>query len=248
MYRFFLFLFSFLVLLSACGPSPEEIKVRKQLVADSIHAVQKRNQEIADSIKLTQEQQRVHQEKMEVGKSVRRSKLSNLLDQITKSLEKERNKLAQINEFQIGRSLTTKQQQLQDQTKKINELQLFKTNLEKAISNTYLHQPLPEQTSPEGTIRQLFLCAKKDDLTPLKYLLDPYGDFDGDAFALCLIEVYPQEAQQEWLANFENGRIMGEAVVKGQTATIEIAFGPSSNKLGTINLVKRMDYWYIQSF
>lgn len=248
MHRFFLFLFSFLVLLSACGPSPEEIKARKQFIADSIHAVQNRNQEIADSIKLAQEQQRVHQEKIEVGKSIRRAKLSNLLDQISKSLERERNKLVQINEFQIGRSLTTKQQQLHAQTEKVSELQLFKTNLEQAISNTYLHQPLPVQSSPEGTIRQLFFCAKKDDLAPLKYLLDPYGDFDGDAFALCLIEVYPEEAQQDWLANFENGRIMGEPVVTGQTATIEIAFGPSSKKLETINMVKRMDYWYIQSF
>jgi hypothetical protein len=40
---------------------------------------------------------------------------------------------------------------------------------------------------------------------------------------------------------------MSEPKIENDRAEVEIAYGPNSDKLEKINLVKRMDKWYIVS-
>lgn len=248
-----------LLTLNSCGPSSEEIKKREQFIADSTQTAIEKEKVIQDSIQLAEqkqkeldkqlaEQNRIHEEKIEVGKSIKRTKLSNYLMEIDNNIEQEKRNLNRINEFQIGRSASTKSQQLNERREIISQLQAFKEGLEHEISRTLLHQSYDFQSTPKGTIEHLINAAKNEDFSKLRNLVDPYGEFDRDVFDICLVEIYPNDMKEQWKNEFTNGRIMGITKVTDETAAVEIAMGISSNKLETINLVKRQDKWYIQSF
>ena len=79
-------------------------------------------------------------------------------------------------------------------------------------------------------------------------MCDPYGEHDADAKSVCLVEMQPSEIQLQFIQNFENGRIIGEPIIQGESANVEIAFGPSTSRLETIHLIKRMDKWYLKGF
>lgn len=248
-----------LLTIYSCGPSAEEIKKREQFVVDSTKTAIEREKAIQDSIQIAEQQQkelekelaeknRIHEEKIEVGKSIKRTKLNNYLKEVESKLSQEKRKLSRINEFQIGRSSSTKNQQLSDQREVIRQLEKFKEGLEYEISHTHLHQSYDFQNTPKGTIEHLIKSAENGDYSKLRNLVDPYGEFDRDAFAICLVEMYPDEMKTQWKNEFASGRIMGTPKINGQTAEIEIAIGISSNKLETIHLVQRQDKWYIQSF
>lgn len=230
-----------LIIVYSCGPSAEEIQKREQAIQDSIQLVEKNQKELA-------EQQRIHTEKIEVGKSIKRTKLNEYLEDITAQLGKEKRRLSQINEFRIGRSSSTKSQQLSKQRQVIGELEKFKQSIEYEISHTHLHQSYDFQNTPEGTIKHLIESAENEDYSKLRNLIDPYGEFDQDAFAICIVEMYPEEMKTQWKNEFAKGRIIGMPELSEQTADVEIAMGISSNRLETIHLVKRQDKWYIQSF
>lgn len=247
-----------LLTIYSCGPSEEEIKKRELFVADSTQAAIEKEKAIQDSILLVEQQQknlekelaeknRIHEEKIEVGKSIKRTKLNNYLKEIESKLSQEKRKLSEINEFKIGRSSSTKSQQLSEQREVIRQLEVFKEGLEYEISHTYLHQSYDFQNTPKGTVEHLFKSAENDDYSKLRNLIDPYGEFDQDAFVICLVEMYPNEMKTKWKNEFASGRIMGTPKINRQTAEIEIAVGISSNRLETIHLIQRQDKWYIQS-
>jgi hypothetical protein len=238
--------------LCACGPNAEEIQKREQLIADSTQAAMEKAQAVQDSIKLEEqriaEKERIHEEKVEVGKSIKRTKLKNKLRKTENKLSQANRKLSEINAFQLLRSYETKSRQLSDQRAVIRQLEQFKEGIEYEISHTHLHESYDFQNTPKGTIEYLLKAANNEDYSQLRNLVDPYGEFDDDAFAICLVEMYPPELKERWKNEFAQGRIMGTPILKEQTAEIEIAIGRSSNKLETIHLVKRNDKWYIQSF
>jgi hypothetical protein len=111
-----------------------------------------------------------------------------------------------------------------------------------------MFQSFEFQNTPEGTIEQIFQAAKTEDYSKMRYLLDSYGEYDNDAFSICMIEMLPSESQKEMAEQFKNGRIMNNISTNDSTAIIEIAFGPSSNKLEQMHLVKRLNKWYISNF
>ena len=239
--NYFLIL-SLISLIISCGPSKEENKKREKFVADSLKIVRE------DSLARVAEQmetERIHLEKIEVGKSINKTKLSNILDEVKSQLLTAKRKLDRINEFQLGRSMSTKQQQLSDQQGKINELESFISNVEKEISLTNLFNSFDFQLTPEGTVEHIFSSAKNNDLTKMRHLLDPYGEYDVDAQQICLVEMFPSDGQNEWRKEFANGRIMGVPIIEGDKAEIEIAIGNSSNRLEKIKLVQRKDKWYV---
>ena len=41
---------------------------------------------------------------------------------------------------------------------------------------------------------------------------------------------------------------MREPIIRGNKAEIEFAFGPNSDKLEKMNLIKRNDFWYLLGF
>ena len=227
--------------LHACGPSPEEIQKREKAKQDSIQLAELKQKEI-------EEQQRIHEEKIEVGKSIKRTKLNNYLKMAEAKIKEENQKLSKINEFQIGRSSSTKSKQLSEQRQVIRELEKFKEALEYEISHTHLHQSYEFQETPEGTVQYLFDAAKSEDHSKLRDLLDPYGQFDDEAFSICLVEMYPSDMKAQWKNEFANGRIMGTPKINNEFAEIEIAMGISSNRLETLRLVNRQGRWYILGF
>lgn len=243
----------------SCGPSAEEIKKREHFIADSTQAAIERENTIQDSIEFEEqqikeyeeelaEQQRVHEEKIEVGKSVKRKTLNDYIKEITSKLAQEKRILNQISEFQIGRSSSTKRQQQSEQHEVIRQLDYFREGLKDEISHTHLHQSYDFQNSPQGTVKHLFKSAETGDYSKLRYLVDPYGEFDQEAFVLCLVEMYPSDMKERWKNEFGNSRIMGTPKIEGQTAEVEIAMGISSDKIETINLILRKDKWYIKTF
>ncbi len=253
-------------IIMSCGPSQKEIEEREKFVADSLriakeYSIAKAKEQmekfVADSLRIAKEysiakakeqieKERIHKEKIEVGKSINKRKLKKIFDELTPQLQKEKKKLDQINEFQFGRSLSTKQQQLRNQNEKINELAYFIDKVEKEISMSNLFNSFDFQLTPQGTVEHIFTSAKSGDFSKMRHILDPYGEYDSDAKQICLVEMLPLYRQEEWKRVFENGRMMSDPVIKGDKAEIEIAIGSSSNRLEKINLVRRMDKWYIK--
>ncbi|MDF0716545.1 hypothetical protein PY092_10330 [Muricauda sp. 334s03] len=224
----------FMTLAFACGKSKKEVEKEQA----KIELEQKRLAE-------QQELERIHLEKIEVGKSKLRIDLTNELERLKELLDQENKKMEEIGRFQLGRSSTTKEKQLNDQSTKIRKLNDYISNLENEISLINLRETFDFQNTPEGVINYLFESAKNHDFSKLRYLCDPYGENDGDVRGICLVEMQPKEMQNKFAESFKNGRIMGEAKIENETAKIEIAFGPGSDKLETVGLVKRLDNWYL---
>lgn len=225
----------------SCGPSQKDIE-RQQFVADSLKVAKE------DSLKRIaeeKEQLRIHEEKIEVGKSIKKNFLEGILDQLKQELETEKAKLKRINEFQIGRSLSTKNNQILEQNVKISKIETNISSIEREISYTQLFESFDFQKSPEGTVKYIFSAAKSGDLSKMRHLMDPYGEFNKGIAEICFIEISPDEGKKKWKNFFANGRIMGSPQVKGDLATIEIAVGNSSDRLKSFTLVKRLNRWYL---
>lgn len=238
-----------LLLIMACGPSKEEIAAREKFVADSLQVIADSMEAArADSIasaKAAAEALRVHTERIEVGKSMKRTQLTNLLDEAKQELAREKRALNNILEFKFGRSAATKRSQLKRQREKIQEIELWIPALEREVAMASLFNSFDFQATPVGVVEHLFSSAKSGDYSKLRHLMDPYGEYEQEAQRLCLVEVTPYDEQQRWKSTFENGRIMGEPEFMEDRAAIEVAIGPTSSRLVTIELVQRMDRWYI---
>lgn len=234
MSRLLMLVIFFGLVLNSCGPNKKELETRKQFVEDSL-----------TKVKEMQEQERIHKEKIEVGKSIKRTKLKNYLNELKAELVNEKTKLDKINEFQFGRTHETKQRQLHEQQKIISDLEIQIRGIEKEVAMAELFNSFDFQLTPEGTINHIFDAAKSGNLDKMRHLVDPYGEFDTDALMICIVDAFPPEAKERWINSFKNGRIMGEPVINGDQAIVEIAVGPSSNELEKITLVKRMDKWYV---
>lgn len=245
---------SVVVVVLSCGPSQREIEIQEKHVADSIRVVDSLefidSVRIADSISLVKEQQleleRIHKEKIEVGKSILKTKLTNILEDFEQQLVSAKRKLNRINEFEFGRSRSTKDRQLSEQNERIDQIKSHIARVEKEIALSNLFQSFDFQETPLGTVEHLFSSAKSRDFSKVRHLLDPYGEYDGDALRICLVEMSPRNEQEIWQHNLENGRIMSEPTIVENNAQLEVAIGPSSSRLEKINLVRRMDKWYLR--
>ena len=202
----------------------------------------------SESVDFTEEQERIHQEKIEVGKNLKRNKLENLKSTIEENLKREKEELEEIRKFQVGRSSETKHKQIAEQSNDIMEIERYLKTLDAEIAKTALFKSFPFQSTPEGVVEHVLMAADSADFSKLKFLVDPYGEFDSDVFSFMLIETLPKEGQEEFVKNFENARIMGEPKLDEDSAEMEVAIGPSSNRLEKVQLVKRKDRWYLLSF
>ena len=222
----------------ACGPSKSEIAQREKFVADSVARV--------ESIK--REQLRIHLEKIEVGKGIKENYLKEILALNEKEILLAEIKLKKLNEFQLGRSLAVKEQQLSDQRYQIASLKELSAKIEREIAQVKLHQNFDFQKSPKGTLEAFFKAAKDGDTKNMRYLLDPYGEFSNDVANICFVEIYPSEAIASWRETFGKGRIMSEPKMENNLEHIEIAYGEQSNKLEEMIMVERAGFWYFLDF
>lgn len=236
------------VLVHSCGPSQKEIEARNKFIEDSISKVEARKAFIQDSIKKAEELaelKRVHLEMIEVGKDIKRNKFENIKKELEADLDKANKKLEEIEEWKLGRPPSERQNQIRDQQLKINEIERDIRRVEKEISLTHLFESFEFQESPSNTVKHIFESAKNRDFSKMRHLIDPYGEFDKEAMWICLVEMFPLEAQDDWANQFKNGRIMSKPVFDDEYCTIEIAIGSNSDKLEKIKLVKRWYRWYV---
>ncbi|ADR22313.1 hypothetical protein MATR_00450 [Marivirga tractuosa] len=229
---FLLVLFISMIAVS-CGPTEEEIKEREAFVADSIKRI---NEEI-----------RIHNEKIEVGKQLRQNWIKNMIEEIDTELRHANNRLKEIDDFVIGRSLSTKKRQLREQRETISTLKTTKANLQTELAKTNLFKSFDFQCTPEGTINYLFEAAKSNDFSKLRHIGDPYGELGEGLYELTTIEAFPSEVQNEFVNILSEGRIMGEPIINQDTAVIEIAVGYNSDRLNKVKLIKRRKHWYLLS-
>lgn len=230
-----------LVLLSSliisCGKSEKEIQQEKAQIA--------LEQKIAaEKLEKQKEKERIHLEKIEVGKELTKNLLQKEWERYKELLEKEKDAYAKINEFQWGRTATTKAQQLQVQRKKIDEVSSYVSRIENELAQTNLRQNFEFQNSPEELLNYIFRSAENKDSSKFRFLCDPYtasGQF-------CLVELLPVEMRRKILNSIKNGRIMGEIKIIDDTATVEVAVGENSDRLKQVQMVMRMDKWYIKEF
>lgn len=229
--------FVFLLLLLSCGKTKEEITQEKLQVKLEKEALEKQKEE-----------ERIHLEKIEVGKSKLKMELTNDLTRLRRILEKEKNKLVEIRRFKFGRSRSTREKQITAQNMRIGELGNYISRLEKEIALTNLRKTFDFHNTPEGVVQYVFKAAKNKEFENLRYICDPYGENDGDTKKLCLLATQPLEIQNQFVEGFKKGRVMGTPIIENGRAQVEIAFGPGSNRLEQINLIMRMNKWYLVSF
>lgn len=226
-----------IIFITSCGPSKKEIAEREAFVKDSTEKVEA-------------ERLRVHNEKIEVGKSIKRDHLNEVIRELNDNLERANKKLASLSTWRFGRSYDQKQTQLSNQRTTIFEIEQMIENVKKQISLTHLFEFYNFQETPEGTVNHIFESAKSRDYSKMGHLIDPYGEFDNSALEVCYVGMLSDSYQKQWLERFEKGRIIGEPISgenKGEVK-LEIATGWNSDKIVGIVLVNRFGNWFIKEY
>jgi hypothetical protein len=195
----------------------------------------------------TDEELRIHQEKIEVGKEKLKLIFNNQIDQHKKALGEAELNLQKINEFEFGRSQATKDKQLSEHFEMLKIYRETLENLQKEYVEIPLNKTFDFQKSPNGLMTHIFYGFKNKDFNKFKYLYDPYVEGGEVALWLCNIKALPDYKRIDFYKEFQNPRIMGDAKIEGNKAIIEIALGPSSDRLEKVELVKRLDKWYLSS-
>jgi len=238
--------------IASCGKSKEELELEKAKIE-----LERVKLELAEKVQSEKQKEieaknnaliKEHEQKINVGKQKKQTLLREALSQANLSLRRAQDYYNRTNNFQIGRSQTTKNQELRKAQNQINEMSNYVKNIKTEIAELELNKTFDFQKKPESVIKHLFSAAKNNDFSKLRYLCDPYAENDMDSFSLCYTGMLPRSGQKRFIKNFENGRIIGKTIINGDKAQIEIAFGQSSNRLEKMNLINRMGYWYLGSF
>lgn len=190
----------------------------------------------------------IHKENIEAGKTKLKIFLNNRLDKIKEAIRKEEEKLSDIKDFQFGRLNSTKEKQIEKQKDKISTLEKYKLRIENELINSNIHKTFKFQKNPKQLVKYLFNAMQKKDFKKLRHLCDPYMENDSDVNGICLINTFNDKQKEQIVNRFKNGRIMGDSVIEKNKAEIEVAIGINAKKLEKITLVERNDYWYLFSF
>jgi|GEM_PF-673094 len=107
-----------------------------------------------------------------------------------------------------------------------------------------------DQTKPEGVVSAIFEAAKSGDCAPLKALLPPSGNCDGDVKRICGVAEADPKSQSNFRSFFQKGKVDGKAKISadGKKAQVNFLFGADGTKTETMNLVKEGGKWYLASF
>lgn len=230
----------------SCGPSNGEIARREKFVADSIQTVK-------DNIAKQIEEERIlklekeYLENVEEGSILISNKFRQRIEKVDKQIRIAKSDLDRIYEFQIGRSMDSKREQIRRQNRKIMNLESEQKALKDGAELAKLDRSFDFQNTPTGTVEHIIYAAKNKDYSNLVFLMDPYGEFNNNVMNLCLVNFMSREDSDHFNENFENSRIISESNYSSDSAMVEIAIGPNSDRLEKINLVKRLDKWYLSS-
>tara|TARA_R110001632_G_scaffold40790_1_gene102324 strand:+ start:821 stop:1525 length:705 start_codon:yes stop_codon:yes gene_type:complete len=220
--------------LNSCGKSEKEIKIEKEKIELEIT---KKN-----------ELEKIHEQKVNVGKRKKITELTMQLQRLPEAIKKAQENIEEIKKFKIGRSQSTKEKQLRKAYDQLSETRNYGEKLKNEIALLEYLKTFDFQNEPESVMKYIFESAKKGDFTNFRNLCDPYGENDGGVNQICYAEMLSKKQKKELENMFKNGRIIGKTIIKEYTAEIEFAFGLSSNKLEKMEMVKRNNLWYLSSF
>lgn len=103
------------------------------------------------------------------------------------------------------------------------------------------------QSDPKAVVQEVFNAAKTKDYSNLALLLDPEGESDDPTTNICNVAKAIKERELEFIEYFKLGQVTGEPVIIGNTAEVQIKFGPDGTKDETFFLVQRNGLWYLGS-
>jgi hypothetical protein len=106
----------------------------------------------------------------------------------------------------------------------------------------------PDQSTPKGVAEMVFGAAQSGDYSRLKDLCDASLDTDGDAKHICDVTTGDDELKNQFKEHFSKGTVVGDPVIEGDNAKVEILFGPDGTKKETLNMTKKDGKWYLVSF
>jgi hypothetical protein len=232
------------LILTSCGKSKQELELEKTKLE-----LEKTKLELAENTKRAEQEilLKEHEQKINVGKLKKQTELKEMLDNMTQKLKEAKKELEKIKVFEFGRSQSTKDKQIYSARKKISNFESSIRGIKSEIAELEMHKTFDFQKSPKLVMEYIFKAAIENDFSKLRYLCDPYAENDSDVNGICYAEMLIIKGQDRFTSNFSKGRIIGDPIINGDKAKIEFAFGPSSNKLETMNLVNRNGYWYLSS-
>lgn len=101
------------------------------------------------------------------------------------------------------------------------------------------------QANPTALAEAIFNAAKSGSYEGLSALIDAEADNDSKMIGQVAGD---KTLQEEFKKQFAKGKVSGEPVISGETASVSILFGPDGTDQETFELVKRDGKWYLQSF
>ena len=238
MNRNYILIFLTVLIISSCGKSKAEIELEKT----KIELAKKTKKE--EQLKLD----KIHEQKVNVGKRRKITELNLMLQKITEEKKKANENLQNVHKFQIGRSTSTKEKQLKKAREKITEIYKYGEKIKNEIAQLEYHKTFDFQKAPESVMKYIFESAKKGDFSNFRNLCDPYGENDSDVNQICYAEMLMEKQKTDLKREFENGRVIGKAKVNGDKAEVEFVFGASANRLEKMKMIKRNGLWYLGAF
>jgi len=251
MIKNYIFVLFTLLILTSCGKSKEEIELEKakiELEKTKLELAEKTKQEEENNIREKKaELNKVHEQRVNVGKRKKITELNLQLQTLPSAIEKAEQNIREINAFKIGRSASTKERQLQEATNQLREIRNYGEKLKNEIAQLEYLKTFDFQKDPVNVMKYIFASAKKGDFSNFRNLCDPYGENDSDVDQICYAEILIEKQKTDLIREFENGRIMGEAKINGDIAEVEFAFGTRANRLEKMKMIKRNGLWYLGS-
>jgi hypothetical protein len=104
-----------------------------------------------------------------------------------------------------------------------------------------------DQSDPAKVVEFVFAAAAAGKPDGLAGLCDPGGGGDGDVKDICGVKTGDPK-WEEFVSYFGKGKVSGPAKIEGETAAVEIMFGPKGDKKETMNLKKLDGKWYLDGF
>ncbi len=244
------------LLLISCGKSNAELELEKakiELEKTKLELENKKDEAIKDEKKAEISEAAAarnleHQKKSNVGKQIRLAELNDQLQKLPLAIKEAEQKVRKVNEFQLGRSSTVKQEQLDEAILQLNEIKSYDTKIKNEIAQLEYSKTFDFQKNPVDLLNYIFESTKNRDFKNFRYLSDPYTEIDNSVKLICYAEILSTRQQENFITDFENGRIIGKPKIKNNTAEIEFAFGPYSDKLEVMNLVNRNGLWFLKSY
>lgn len=106
-------------------------------------------------------------------------------------------------------------------------------------------KPADAQGDPRSVAEAIFDAAKSGKTDGLAVLVDVEADNDSKMIAQAATDKTIQEEFQKY---FAKGKVAADPVINGETASVNILFGPDGTKEETFEMVRKNGKWYLSSF